>query len=75
MGSEFEAIDDIRAHLESEIMAVEGVVYVGVGIANDGKHYLKIGTSVPPDEVRAKLPPEVFQVEVVLEYVGTIEAQ
>jgi hypothetical protein len=75
MGSEFEAVDDIRTHLEPKIMAIQGVAYVGVGIANDGKHFLKIGTSVPPDEVRAKLPPEVFQVEVVIEYVGVIEAQ
>ena len=75
MSNEFEAIDDMRAILEPKIMATEGVVMVSIGIGKDGKYCLKIGTSVPPDDVRSRLPQELFQVPVEIEYVGKIEAQ
>ncbi len=75
MSADFKVIDDMRAKMETKIISTEGVVSVSVGIGKDGRHCLKIGTSVPPDEVRSRLPQEIFQVPVEIEYVGRIEAQ
>jgi hypothetical protein len=75
MANEIEKIEDIRVHFESRIMATPGVVAVGVGTSKDGRYILVIGTDRPEDEVRAKLPPEIFSVPVQLEYMGKIEAQ
>lgn len=75
MSGDFEAVNDMRAKMETKIISTEGVVMVGVGIGRDGKHCLKIGTSAPPDDVRGRLPQEIFQVPVEIDYVGEIEAQ
>ena len=70
-----EAIDAIRAKYDDEIMAIVGVVTVSTGLDKEGSPCLKIGTSVPPDEVRGKLPEAVLRTCFEIEWVGDIEAQ
>ena len=69
------AIEKIRAQHETEILAVDGVVSVAIGLNADGKPCLQIGTSLPPDKVRPKLPKAIFSVDVEVIYMGTLEAQ
>ena len=72
---EQQTIENIRIKYESQIMTTEGVVFVGNGLNKNGKPYLKIGTSVPIEDVRSALPDELFKIEVKLEFVGEIKAQ
>lgn len=72
---ELSAIEAIRGRYEAELMATPGVVAVSLGLGADGEPCLKVGTSRPVAEVREKLPAEIFQVPVELEYLGSIEAQ
>jgi len=75
MEADLQAIENMRAQYESRLMAIKGVVSVSTGIGKTGKPCLKIGTSVPVEQVRTKLPEDLFQVEVELEYLGEIRAQ
>ena len=75
MESDMQAIENVRAQCESAIMTIEGVVSVATGIGKSGKPCLKIGTSLPVEEVRSKLPKELSKIEVELEYIGEIRAQ
>jgi len=70
-----ESIESLRAEYDTQLMELQGVVSVSTAIDKDGKPYLKIGTSIPTEEVRKKLPKELFRVPVELEYVGEIRAQ
>jgi uncharacterized secreted protein with C-terminal beta-propeller domain len=65
-------IENIRTQYESQIMAISGVVFIGVGLCNNDKPCLKIGTSVPTENVRSELPKGIFKVDVELEFVGEI---
>lgn len=75
MNTDKQSIENIRAKHDSEIMSVEGVVSVGTGLGKDGQPCLVIGTSVPVEEVRARLPEEIFEVCVEITHVGEIKAQ
>ena len=67
-------IENIRIQFESRITGIEGVVGVGTGLCN-GKPCVKIYTSVPTQQVRSKLPVEISEIDVDLEYVGEIKAE
>ncbi|MGV8075081.1 MAG: hypothetical protein AB2L11_11060 [Syntrophobacteraceae bacterium] len=75
MMNDLKTIEAMRARMEPRILATNGVVMVSTGIGKGGGYCLKIGTSVPPDEVHSRLPQEIFQVPVEIEYLGKIEAQ
>lgn len=68
-------IEKIRAQYETEIMAVDGVISVATGLSADGKPCLQIGTSLSPEKVRPRLPAAIFDVDVEVNYLGTIKAQ
>lgn len=75
MDPEMQEIENVRNAHEREIMSIDGVVLVGIGLGKDGKPCLKIGTSVPPETVRDSLPAEIFKVCVEIEHVGEIRPQ
>jgi hypothetical protein len=75
METDVHKIEDVRATLDSKIMAIPGVVSVATGLAKDGSPCLKIGTSVPVEQVRGLLPRELAGIPVELENIGEIQAQ
>lgn len=75
MNSNQQSIQVMRSRHDAEIMSVEGVVSVGTGLSKDGEPCLAIGTSVPPEQVREKLPQAIFDVCVEITQVGEIKAQ
>lgn len=75
MEFEQESIANIRAKYEQVLMDINGVVLVSDGLSKSGRPCLKIGTSVPVEEIRSEIPEELFEIEVELEYIGDIRAQ
>ncbi len=72
LSPEYQDLERLRAKIEADLMKVEGVVMVATGICGDGKPCLKVGTSVPVEQVRPNLPQELAEARVELEYVGEI---
>jgi hypothetical protein len=75
MGNDTSAIDRLRDRFEQQLMNIDGVVLVSTSIDDDGAPCLLIGTSVPVDEVRGKLPKALTGANLILRYVGDISAQ
>lgn len=69
-----ERIEDLRARYEDALMRIAGVVAVGTDVDEGGSPRLRVLTSVPVEEVRARLPEEIRQ-ETAVVHVGEIEAQ
>ena len=65
----------LREKFEGQLMTIPGVVGVGSGVDAAGRTRLKVYTSEPPGQVRSRLPPELREADLDLEYVGTPEAQ
>lgn len=70
-----QAIEAMRGRFDQQIMATDGVVSVGTGLSQDGRPCLMIGTSAKPEDVRSRLPEDIFEVCVEITHVGDIEAQ
>ena len=74
LGSDYQAVERIRASHETALLEIEGVVSVATGICESGKACLMIGTSVPAEQVRAQLPGEFAEIEVEVKYVGELRS-
>ncbi|MEW9919122.1 hypothetical protein AB2B41_05885 [Marimonas sp. MJW-29] len=75
MNSEPEKVEELRVQFEDELMRVEGVVSISIGLCGD-RPCLKVGTSEPIEDVRPRLPENLQKNEdVELEYIGDVEAQ
>ncbi|WDN89552.1 hypothetical protein BuS5_02520 [Desulfosarcina sp. BuS5] len=70
-----QAIEKIRAKYDTQLMAINGVNSVSLGIGKNGNPCLKISTFKPAEQVRAKLPKDVLQVEVEIYCTDEIYAQ
>ena len=70
-----QAVAAVQAKHDTEIIAIEGVVSVGIGLTKDGEPCLKIGTSGSTEGIREKLPDAARDICVEIEKVGDIEAQ
>jgi hypothetical protein len=75
METEQNKIENLRAKYDSLLMSIDGVVSVGTGLGKTGRPCLLIGTSLPMEQIRKKLPKELFQVDVELQDMGTIHSQ
>ncbi len=75
METEQNKIENLRAQYDPLLMSIDGVVSVGTGLGKTGRPCLLIGTSIPPEQIRQKLPEELFQVDVELQYMGNIRSQ
>jgi len=74
MEPDSEEIEKLREEYAPSLLAIEGVESVTVGTCEDGSPCLVIGTSVPLDQVRVRLPEELAEQPVTLEYQGTFGA-
>lgn len=74
LSPEYQEIERVRATLEAELLAIDGVVMVTTAVGADGKPCLKVGTSVPVDQVRPKLP-QGLKVPVEVEFLGDVRIQ
>ena len=75
MTNDKQTIAAFRARNDAEILATDGVVSIATGLNASGKPCLKIGTSVPPEGVRHKLPETLSEICHEIEFVGKVEAQ
>lgn len=65
------SIDSIQARYQSQIIAIEGVISVSKGLYRNTNTCLKIGTSLPIEQIYPALPEGIFstEIEVVLEFI------
>lgn len=64
-----DSIEDVRARYEETLMAIPGVVGVGVEAGR-----ILVYTSQPREEVASRVPSRLEGYDVGLEFVGEIEA-
>ncbi|MCH8979809.1 MAG: hypothetical protein IH945_11295 [Armatimonadetes bacterium] len=75
MESGFEKAERARAAHGEALMAIDGVASVMVGFGRGGEPRLRVGTSVPVDEVRKQVLEELKGVAHMLEYEGDLGAK
>ena len=75
MDPDMQQIQKLRSRYQARLLAIDGVVSVSIGLGADGRPRLKIGTSQAVDTVRPRLPADLPEAEVELEYMGDIRAQ
>lgn len=69
------SIQDAKSQHEAELMAVPGVVSVGIGMDDDGTAVIIVGIDQDRPETRAQLPQMVDSYPVHVKVVGRIKAQ
>ena len=69
------SIQEVKAQREAELMAMPGVVSVGIGMDADGNKVIIVGVDRDQPEVRAQVPETVDGYPVRVEFVGTPKAQ
>jgi hypothetical protein len=75
MQSENPSVESIKAQYENDLITIDGVETISVGLDQDGKKCLMIGVSLPIERVREKFPLDIFSVPVKFVPVGKIDAQ
>jgi hypothetical protein len=65
----------LSAHAKSELMALDGVVSVGVGLGPDGEPAAVVGVSGATAEIRATLPERIENLPVIVRKIGEIHAR
>ena len=75
MNETTQSIDSLQIQYQDELMNIDGVVAVSIGLCVDGTRCLKIGTSRPVDTVRAALPASLTRPDVEVEFIGEIRSQ
>ena len=75
MNQDIREIEQARAKFDDLIMAIDGVESVSIGLNEQGRACLMLGTSVPVEQVRAKLPKEILEIPVEIAYIGKISTQ
>lgn len=69
------SIQDVKSQHESELMAVPGVVSVGIGMDDDGNHVIVVGVDRERPEIQTQVPKAVEGYPVRIEIVGKMKAQ
>jgi hypothetical protein len=72
---EMPSIQDVKAEHASRIMALPGVVSVGIGRDAGGQPILVVGLDRERAETRARLPQELEGYVLKVEIVGDVRAQ
>jgi 4-amino-4-deoxy-L-arabinose transferase-like glycosyltransferase len=75
MDPDMQEIETLRTQYEARLLGIDGVVSVSVGLGENGRPHLKIGTSQPVDTVRRRLPADLPSTAVELQFLGEIRAQ
>ncbi len=69
------SIQDVKAQHEAELMAMNGVVSVGIGLDDDGNEVIVVGIDADRPSIRAQVPRTVEGYPVRVEVVGRLRAQ
>ncbi len=66
MDADIQKIEELRNKHESSILTIDGVESISVGLCTNGNPCLQIGTSIPVNQIRPKLPMELIENNVEL---------
>lgn len=69
------SIRDVKIKHEARLMALAGVVSVGIGRDDDGTHVLVVGLDRDRPETRASLPAELEGYRVRVRITGTMRVR
>lgn len=72
---EMPTIQEVKVRHESRILALPGVVSVGVGRNPDGRSCIVIGFSGPHPQTEEKIPARLEGYPVRIEIIGPLEAR
>ncbi len=68
-------IQEVKRSHEAELMALPGVVSVGIGLDENGKPAIIVGLDKERQETRVKMPRTLAGHPVIIQITGTIKAQ
>ena len=69
------SIQDVKAQHEADLMAVPGVVSVGIGMDDDGNKVIVVGVESNQPEILAQVPQAVDGYPIRVDVVGKMKAQ
>ncbi len=69
------SIQDVKKQHEARLLAIPGVVSVGIGLDPGGQPAIIVGLKAPDPEAEAKIPSSLDGYPVLIQIVGAIEAQ
>lgn len=70
-----QSIKDVKARHEARLLALPGVVSVGIGRAEDGTSAIIVGLDAPRPNMAPQIPQSLEDFPVVVQVVGPIKAQ
>ena len=70
-----QSIKDVKARHEASLLALPGVVSVGIGRAKDGTSAIIVGLDAPHPNMEPQIPQSLEDYPVVVQVVGPIKAQ
>ena len=69
------SIKDVKAKHEARLMALPGVVSVGIGRAKDGNSAIIVGLEAANPNIETQIPLSLEDYPVVVQVIGTIKPQ
>ena len=69
------SIQDVKTQHEAELMAMPGVVSVGIGLDDQGNEVIVVGVYEDRPEIRSQVPQEFDGYPVTIEVTGKMSAQ
>jgi hypothetical protein len=69
------SIQEVKAEHAERILALPGVVSVGIGRDAGGREVIVIGLDRPRPETQARLPAQLEGYPVRVDFIGTVRAQ
>lgn len=70
-----QSIKEVKAIHEARLLALPGVVSVGIGRAEDGTSAIIVGLDAPHPNIEPQIPQSLDDYPVVVQVVGQIKAQ
>lgn len=68
-------IQDVKARHARQLLAVPGVVSVGIGLDREGREAIVVGLDRPRPETQSALPTQLEGYPVRVEIIGAVRAQ
>ena len=68
-------IQEVKSKHEQELLAIPGVVSVGIGLGADGGRAIIVGLEQDDEQVKKQLPAELGGFAVISQKVGAMKAQ
>ena len=69
------SIKDVKIKHEARLMALPGVVSVGIGRAKDGSSAIIVGLDASNPSIETQIPQSLEDYPVVVQVIGTIKPQ